>query len=53
MSEGKQIETTNRRRRTLRFIGLVAVIVLATVFGLALLVNTSMTSIIEKYHSPL
>jgi nitrite reductase (cytochrome c-552) len=39
MSEEKQNETTSRRRRSLRFIGLVAVIVLATVLGLALLVN--------------
>ena len=38
MSEEKQNET-NRRRRYLRFIGLVAVVVLVTVFGLALLVN--------------
>lgn len=39
MSEEKQNETTNRRRRSLRFIGLVAIVVLATVFGLALLIN--------------
>jgi nitrite reductase (cytochrome c-552) len=39
MSDEKPTETTSRRRRTLRFIGLVAVVVLATVFGLALLVN--------------
>ncbi|HEX5888641.1 MAG TPA: ammonia-forming cytochrome c nitrite reductase subunit c552 [Pyrinomonadaceae bacterium] len=39
MSEEKQNETTSRRRRSLRFIGLVAIVVLATVFGLALLIN--------------
>jgi nitrite reductase (cytochrome c-552) len=38
-NEATQNETTTRRRRTLRFIGLIAVVVLATVFGLALLVN--------------
>lgn len=38
-NETKQNETTSRRRRTLRFIGLIAVVVLATVFGLALLIN--------------
>jgi nitrite reductase (cytochrome c-552) len=32
-------ERTDRRRRSLRFIGLVAVVVLATVLGLALLIN--------------
>jgi len=32
-------ERTNGRRRSLRFVGLVALVVLATVFGLALLVN--------------
>jgi len=36
MTEEKQ---TTRRRRSLRFVGLVALVVLATVFGLALLVN--------------
>ena len=36
MAEEKQ---NSRRRRSLRFVGLVALIVLATVFGLALLVN--------------
>lgn len=39
MSEEQPNEKTRRRRRSLRFIGLVAVVVLATVFGLALLVN--------------
>ena len=39
MSDDKQNEKTNRRRRSLRFIGLVAIVVLATVLGLALLVN--------------
>jgi nitrite reductase (cytochrome c-552) len=39
MSEQKQHEKTDRRRRSLRFVGLVALVVLATVFGLALLVN--------------
>ena len=36
MSEEKK---TSRRRRSLRFVGLVALVVLVTVFGLALLVN--------------
>jgi nitrite reductase (cytochrome c-552) len=36
MAEEKQ---NNRRRRSLRFVGLVAIVVLATVFGLGLLVN--------------
>jgi nitrite reductase (cytochrome c-552) len=39
MSEEKQNEKTGRRRRSLRFVGLVALVVLATLFGLALLVN--------------
>lgn len=39
MSEEQPNEKTRRRRRSLRFIGLVAVVVLATVLGLALLVN--------------
>ena len=39
MSEEKPNQTTSRRRRSLRFIGLVAVVVLATVLGLALLIN--------------
>src|SRR5215216_2083244 len=39
MSQEKQNEKTVRRRRSLRFVGLVALVVLATVFGLALLVN--------------
>jgi nitrite reductase (cytochrome c-552) len=39
MSDDKQKDKTSRRRRSLRFVGLVAIVVLATVFGLALLVN--------------
>lgn len=39
MSEEQPNEKTRRRRRSLRFIGLVAIVVLVTVFGLALLVN--------------
>lgn len=39
MSEQKQNKRTDRRRRSLRFVGLVALVVLATVFGLALLVT--------------
>ena len=39
MSEEKQNEKIGRKRRSLRFVGLVALVVLATVFGLALLVN--------------
>lgn len=39
MSDDKQKDKSSRRRRSLRFVGLVALVVLATVFGLALLVN--------------
>src|ERR687897_124327 len=39
MTEEKQNEQPNRKRRSLRFVGLVALVVLATVLGLALLVN--------------
>ena len=39
MSENKQTEPTSRKRRSLMFIGLVALAVGATVLGLALLVN--------------
>lgn len=39
MTEEKQNEQPIRRRRSLRFVGLVGLVVLATVLGLALLVN--------------
>ena len=39
MTEEKQNENTGRKRRSWRFVGLVALVVLVTIFGLALLVN--------------